>query len=127
MNDRRMPLEKEEPKYRKKSKKKGQPRADHKHEYKTVLLLNEYEHPWFPGEKRLLELPKKVCMICGRIGDTDFDYFDHVEMHGMPYRVSERVIRDKESLEKWYVDDLFDKFAKRVIADDLDKCQERTT
>lgn len=31
------PLIDDIPKHKKKSKKKGQPRADHKHEYKTVL------------------------------------------------------------------------------------------
>jgi hypothetical protein len=35
-------------------------------------------------------------------------------MHGMPYRIHERKIRDEESLEKWYVDDYFDKFAKKT-------------
>ena len=121
MNDRRIPLETEMPKHKKRSKKRGQPRADHKHEYKTVLLLHEYEHPWSPGETSLIKRPVKVCMICGRVGDTDFDYYDHVEMPDMPYKICERVIKDEDSLEKWYVDDFLDKFAKKVDDSDLDK------
>ena len=114
MIEKRVPLESEEPRHRKKSKKRGQPRADHKHEYKTVLLLNEYVHNYFPDKPVLTKRPMKVCMICGRVGDIDYDRYDLVEMHGMPYRIHEREIRDEESLEKWYVDDYFDKFAKKV-------------
>ena len=38
MDDKRIPLVKEEPKHKKKSKAKGLARADHKHEYEPVLL-----------------------------------------------------------------------------------------
>ena len=115
MIERRVPLEAEEPRHRKKSKKRGQPRADHKHEYKTVLLLNEYENRYFPDKTTLYERPTKVCTICGRVGDTDMSFYDRIEVQDfLPVKVYERVIRDKESLEKWYVDDYFDKFAKKV-------------
>ena len=114
MNEKRVPFEVEEPRHKKKSKKKGQPRADHKHEYKTVLLLNEYVLNHFPDKPVLTKRPMKVCMICGRVGDIDYDQYDLVEMHGMPYRIHEREIRNEESLEKWYVDDYFDKFAKKM-------------
>lgn len=118
MNEKSSTLENEIPKYKKKSKKKGQPRADHKHEYKTVLLLNEYENRYFPDKPTLYELPKKVCTICGRIGDTDMGMYDLVEIEdSLPYRIHKRVIRDKESLEKWYVDDYFGKFAKKMDGD----------
>lgn len=114
VNEKREPIEDDIPKHKKKSKKKGRPRADHKHEYKTVLLLNEYESHYFPGKKDLTKRPVKVCTLCGRVGDIDFEQYDLVEMHGMPYRIHERKIKDEESLEKWYVDDYFDKFAKKV-------------
>lgn len=114
MDAKRRPIENDEPRHRKKSKKKGRPRADHKHEYKTVLLLNEYVLNHFPDKPVLTKRPMKVCMICGRVGDIDYDQYDLVEMHGMPYRIYEREIRNEESLEKWYVDDYFDKFAKKM-------------
>lgn len=115
MIEKRVPLEDEEPRHRKKSKKRGQPRADHKHEYKTVLLLNEYESQCFSGKTTLYERPTKICTICGRIGGTDMSLYDLVEVQdSLPVKVYERVIKDKELLEKWYVDDYFDKFAKKV-------------
>lgn len=115
MDEKRKPFETEVPKHKKKSKKKGQPRADHKHEYKTVLLLNEYINNYFPDKPTIYELPKKVCIICGRIGDTDTSMFDLVEIEDpLPYKIHKRVIRDKDSLEKWYVDDYFGKFAKKM-------------
>lgn len=114
MDVKRQPIENDEPRHRKKSKKKGRTRADHKHEYKTVLLLNEYENRYFPGEPTLYKRPTKVCMICGRVGDTDISWYDHEEIPDMPYKIEKRVIRDEDSLEKWYVDDYFDKFAKKM-------------
>ncbi len=115
MIDREKQIVDEVPKHKKKSKKKGQPRADHKHEYKTVLLLNEYVNRYWPDKTTLYELPKKVCTICGRVGDTDMSMYDLVEIEDpLPYKIHKRVIRDKESLEKWYVDDYFDKFAKKM-------------
>ena len=115
MDEKRKPFENEVPKHKKKSKKKGQPRADHKHEYKTVLLLKEYMNQYFPDKPTMHKLPTKVCVICGRIGNVDMDMYDLVEIKDMiPYKIHERVIRDEESLEKWYVDDYFDKFAKKM-------------
>lgn len=113
MNEKRIPFEVDEPKHKKKSKKKGQPRADHKHEYKTVLLINEYIDRCFPDKPFMSKLPHKVCVICGRVGDVDMSQYEHVEISNMPYRIHERVIRNEESLEKWYVDDRFDKFAHK--------------
>ena len=114
MNEKREPFEDDVPKCRKKSKKKGQPRADHKHEYKTVLLLNEYVNRYFPGKPALSKQPTKICMVCGRVGDIDYDRYEMVEVHGMLCRAHECEIKDEESLEKWYVDDYFDKFAKKM-------------
>ena len=39
------------PKHKKKSKKSGTPRANHKHDYKTVLLTKYYEYT--PGKKNV--------------------------------------------------------------------------
>lgn len=115
MDAKRQPIENDEPRHKKKSKKKGQPRSDHKHKYKTVLLLNEYENRCFPGKTTLYERPTKVCTICGRVGYTDMSFTDLVEVQdSLPVKVYERVIRDKKSLEKWYVDDYLDKFAKKM-------------
>lgn len=114
MNEKRTPIENDSPKHRKKSKKKGQPRADHKHEYKTVLLLNEYVSQYFPDKPTLTKRPMKVCMICGRVGEMDMKQYDLTELQRIPFLLHQRVIRDEESLEKWYVDDYFDKFAKKM-------------
>lgn len=124
MNERRTPLEMEEPKHKKRSKRRGQPRADHKHEYKTVLLLNEYISNHFPGKATLIKRPCKVCVICGRVGHVDMSQYDHVEVQGLPYRIHERQIRDEDELEKWYVVDYFDKFARKVTAIDEDRYAE---
>lgn len=113
MNEKRALIEAEEPKHKKKSKKKGQPRADHKHQYKTVLLINEYENRYRPGETSTIKRPTKVCAICGRVGETDMSMYEYIEMDNMPYRIHRRIIRDENSLEKWYVDDYFDKFAHK--------------
>lgn len=121
MNDRRIPLEKEEARHRKKSKKKGQPRADHKHEYKTVLLSRYYDSALKPGVKYEDKQPVKVCIICGRIGDVDRGQYEIKNLPDIRYRIHEYAIRDEESLEKWYVDDYFDKFAKKMEDYELDK------
>jgi hypothetical protein len=102
------------PAYKKKSKKKGQPRADHKHTYETVLLFRYY-HSNF-GEHRTSEykLPTKVCTICGRIDyvDRDPSYYVNNKISGIPFLAYEKDLSEKAlSLPKWYVDDYFGKFA----------------
>lgn len=114
MNEKKHAFEDTELRHRKKSTKRGRPRADHKHEYKTVLLIRTWENPYKPGEKHLNEFPNKICMICGRIGDIDHSMYELIEIQDMPYRIHERNIKNKETLEKWYVDDYFDKFAKKM-------------
>ena len=114
MNGSRNHFENEEPKYTKKSKKKGRPRADHKHEYKPVLLLNEYVSQYFPNEPMLTKRPMKVCMICGRVGKMDMKQYDLAELQRVPFLLHQRVIKDEDKLEKWCVDDYFDKFAKKI-------------
>ena len=118
MNERRTPLEKEEPKHKKRSKKRGQPRADHKHEYKTVLLYLWSDPSWISGERTAYEVPKKVCMICGRVGDTDMNQYELVNAEEpIPYHTKKRVIKNPESLEIWDCD-FFGKFAKKRVATD---------
>lgn len=106
------------PAYRKKSKKKGSPRANHKHTYETVLLTRYY-HCNF-GEPRVLESkqPTKVCTICGRIDHIDNDeslyeiHSDNKTKWALVKDLSEKAL----NLPKWHVD-AFDKFAIKEEAD----------
>ena len=108
-------IDDEIPTYKKKSKKKGQPRADHKHTYETVLLTS-YFHFNF-GEYRTSErkCPTKVCTICGRIDDVDYDdSLYEVRPDDTIKRVYVRDLSDKAlSLPKWHAD-AFDKFATKT-------------
>lgn len=107
-------IDDETPAYKKKSKKKGQPRADHKHIYETVLLTRYYHFNF--GEPRVSEVkqPTKVCTICGRIDYVDYDeslYDVHPDTHikwALVRDLSEKAL----NLPKWYVDG-FDKFATK--------------
>lgn len=115
MDAKRRPIENDEPRHRKKSKKKGRPRADHKHEYKTVLLCRYFDHPFKPGERVLYEDATKVCAICGRVGEIDRDQYElvYAEKNGCRLFGMER-LRDKGTLEKWYIENYLDKFAKKM-------------
>ena len=91
-------IDDEIPAYRKKSKKKGQPRADHKHTYETVLLTRYYHFNL--GESRTSECkqPTKVCTICGRIGEVDRDnslYNVHPDDNVKPWMVWVRDLSEK--------------------------------
>ena len=69
-------FEEEIPKYRKKSTSKGQPRSKHKHIYETVLLVRHHEVPDIHTGKQIEKesrYPTKVCTICGRIDEIDYD------------------------------------------------------
>ena len=103
------------PTYRKKSKKKGRPRADHKHAYETVLLTRYYHFNL--GEPRTSESkqPTKVCTICGRI-----DYVDHDESlyetrpdNKIKWAWAKELSDKALGLPKWCVDG-FDKFATKM-------------
>lgn len=109
-------IDDEIPAYKKKSKKKGQPRADHKHTYETVLLTRYYHYNL--GEPHTLESkqPTKVCTVCGRIDyvDNDPSYYVKNKVSGIPFLAYEKDLSEKAlSLPKWYVD-AFEKFAVRV-------------
>jgi hypothetical protein len=105
-------IDDEVPVYKKKSKKKGRPRSDHKHTYETVLLTRYYHFNL--GEPRTSEYkqPTRVCTVCGRIDGVDYDaslYDVHPDTNikwAFVKDLSEKAL----SLPKWYVDD-FDKFA----------------
>ena len=117
MNDKRIPLEKEEPKHKKKSKAKGLSRSKHKHTYETVLLIKNYRHTDLKtGAPKVTQMtyPTKVCTICGRIGETDHDESYYIKGNKVTRwlwchhdDLSEKAL----NLPKWYTHDYFDKFA----------------
>lgn len=114
MHEKRMPFIVEEPKYRKKSKKKGLPRADHKHEYKTVLLHRNLSFLTKLNKTGYALFPNKVCVVCGRIGDIDYNQYEMVKVeHPILKSLQEKKIRNPETLEKWYCNEYLDKFAYR--------------
>lgn len=104
MDEKRKPFENEVPKHKKKSKNKGQPRADHKHEYRDVILHSWWNNPFKHGV--VIENMEicKVCTICGRIGDYITGRF--FGLNNSEYNTAE--------MEHWMVDDYFDKFAKKM-------------
>jgi hypothetical protein len=113
MNNRRVPLEKEEPKHKKKSKAKGLSRSKHKHEYIPVLLHRPFLNPFKQKNEDIISV-NKVCKICGRIDEClrgeewyDTEYKDMGE-----YRIGKDILNKKAlALPKWYTHDYFDKFA----------------
>ena len=115
MNEKRIPLTEEEPKYKKKSKGNGLPRSKHKHTYETVLLYSYYHHTDLKtGADKITEskMPTKVCTICGRVDAVDFSYYNLVPIDNHPFNCKERVLKEEAlNLPKWYVKDYFDKFA----------------
>lgn len=119
MDEKRTPLVEEEPRYKKKSKSKGQPRSKHKHIYETVLLYRYWRGiDYETGRERIRTnaIPTKVCTICGRTDDIDEDPSYYVKDSKIMYwftsasDLSERAL----NLPKWYVEDYFDKFAIKM-------------
>lgn len=114
------------PRYRKKSKSKGLPRADHKHLYETVLLTRLYHGTDFKtGRPRITEtaLPTKVCTVCGRIQYVDHDpkYYVKRLLTDLPFRASETVLSEEaHRLPKWLASDFFDKFAVKTDTEGVD-------
>lgn len=115
MNNKRIPLEDEEVKYRKRSKAKGQSRSDHKHRYIPVLLHCVFLDP-IKKEEREIVTVDEVCEVCGRVNRTlsDSRWYDQ-EYHFMdrfPYR--EKVLSERaKSLPNWYMDIRRDKVAHK--------------
>ena len=114
MNEKRIPLENEETKYKKKSKAKGEPRSKHKHEYEPVLLHRYWKDRYQNDDITEILSVNKVCIICGRIDatlkgdewyDTEYEYIGK-------YRMGKDSLNKKAlALPKWYTHDFFDKFA----------------
>lgn len=102
------------PAYKKKSKKKGLPRADHKHIYETVLLTRHLHYDF--GDSKRVQ-PTKVCTICGRISKVDWDdsfWEAHTDSSIGTWRLWMRDLSEKAlKLPKWHVDD-WGKFAIRT-------------
>ena len=117
MNDKMNLVNDDIPKHKKKSKKKGQPRANHKHIYETVLLTHYYHLN--VGKPYISEhmYPTKVCTICGRIDEVDKDeslYNVHPDPDVKRWMVWRKDLSEKAlGLPKWYVND-FDKFAVKM-------------
>ena len=102
------------PAYKKKSKKKGLPRAKHKHIYETVLLCRTWHSNLGKPTVEQIFLPTKVCTICGRIDETDKDpsYYDESKVDNLPFLCFNRHLSEKAlNLPKWHTEDYFDKFA----------------
>ena len=119
MKDKLYIPEQSEAKHKKKSTAKGRARADHKHEYETVLLRRVYirKDMWGKDTTSEFSLPTKLCTICGRIKETDNDdsYYvlERITGHGYIRSLYSRGLSEKAlNLQKWYAD-LWDAFAKR--------------
>lgn len=110
----------EVPKYKKKSKAKGLPRADHKHVYETGLLYNYIHHKNIlnNGADRVTECinPTKICIVCGRVGKPDRNpiYYTDVQVNSPFVYHREELSQEALRLPKWYIEDWFDKFATRM-------------
>jgi hypothetical protein len=106
-------------KHKKKSKAKGLPRSDHKHEYETVLLHATYNFKSVVPKNKQFIYPAKVCTICGRIKSTDKDpsyYVEKLINTDLPYKVYSKSLSEKAlSLPKWRVNNLFGKFAVKEV------------
>ena len=120
MNEKLYYPEEPEMRHRKKSRAKGQPRADHKHIYETVLLSSRYHGTDFKtGKPRITEtkVPTKVCTICGRINHIDRDpkYYVHSYIPNLPFKTyKEELSEEALRLPKWLAEDFWDKFAIKI-------------
>lgn len=120
MNDKRSAFMDEETKHKKKSTSKGQPRAKHKHTYETVLLTRDYHSKNIKtGRPEVYEYRSviKVCTICGRIDDVDYDpsYYVEKPCANLPFAAYKKELSEKAlGLPKWHCADFFDKFAVKV-------------
>lgn len=101
------------PKYKKKSKRKGQPRSKHKHQYKTVLLHSINHYDWSSKPIEYLT-PTKVCQICGRISDRDNDESLYIKeklsIPGLKDVCKTKLSTKALKLPKWHRED-WNKFA----------------
>ena len=113
MDGKRKPFETEVPRHKKKSKKKGQPRADHKHIYEKAVLHSWFDNPFKNERIERLEVCE-ICSICGRIGTYITARFFQTE----------EIDYDITGLNHWYIDDYFkDKFAKPLTEEFYESCK----
>ena len=114
MNERRIPLEREEPKHKKKSHGNGLSRSNHKHKYEPVLLHKYWKNRYKNDEVTEIISVSKVCTICGRIDDVlkGDEWYDTEYENMGKYRIGKSHLNKKAlALPKWYTHDYFDKFA----------------
>ena len=114
-------LSEEQPvRYKKKSKARGLPRADHKHLYETVLLTKRYNGTDFKtGRPTVSEStwPTRVCTVCGRIDclDRDPKYYNRIPLLDLPFKAYEDELSDLAlALPRWVAADFWDKFARKI-------------
>lgn len=114
-------IDNEIPVYKKKSKKKGQSRADHKHIYETVLLTRYFHFNLDKPRTSEQIQPTKVCTICGRIDyvDQDESLYDMRPDDTHTWAWTKALSKKALSLPQWYADS-FDKFATKM--EDEDDC-----
>ena len=117
-------IDEEVGKYRKKSTARGLPRSKHKHEYRTVLVVERFELPDIHTGKQVQhesKLPKKVCTICGRINGTDTDekWYNRTKQNHLKwtYFIKE-LSQDALELPVWICNEHFGKFATPVEDND---------
>ena len=120
MNDKRVPILDEEPKYKKKSKGNCAPRSKHKHIYETVLLHIHYRFIDYKTGKEHVKVfmkPTKVCTICGRVGHVDQDpsYYINTPVNNTLFEYYTKDLTQKAlDLPGWYITDALDKFAVKM-------------
>ena len=107
-------------KYRKRSTAKGQPRSKHKHIYETVLLITPYEVPDIHTGKQIKKEhkhPTKVCTICGRVDDIDYDdkWYNKEEHKHLKWMYFTKELSEVAlKLPIWTRSDYYNKFATLV-------------
>ena len=113
MNEKRVPLEKEEPKHKKKSKAKGKSRSNHKHIYEPVMLYTPWTH-FITKEILFQQRITNVCTICGRVeyAVKDDSFYNIKVIEKGNYRATEKEFNEKAlALPKWYQHSFYDDYA----------------
>lgn len=108
-------MDNEIPKYKKKSKAKGQPRANHKHIYEPALLHHPYQNRITMAITDI-KIVNMICTICGRVDKclTGNEWYDTEDKLVGKFRFGTKKLNEKAlALPNWYVEDYFDKFAFR--------------
>lgn len=110
--------------HRKRAKAKGDPRADHKHNYETVLLHSLVEKIDYNTGTKIVDrhtLPTKVCTLCGRVSHVDRnpEYYIKVSAAGPVagfFLVQKEELSEKAlALPQWHTVGFFGKYASKII------------